>query len=82
MRITRMEVAQCAISIAVAFAFHVWQADDPLPTKQSWLVMILVVGFGAAWLATQIIVRLASRHSALQSLLQWLGEPVIPSRGR
>lgn len=60
MRIDWMEVSQLVVSVAAAFAFDRYQAAvDPLPTPQSWLLGVLLVGFGAAWLYTQIIVRLA-----------------------
>jgi hypothetical protein len=54
-----MHWLQFVVSVAAAFAFDRWQASDPLPTPQSWLLCILLVGVGAAWLVTQIIARLA-----------------------
>ncbi len=70
----RMELAQCAVSIIAAFAFDRWQASDPLPTGQSWLLCILLVGVGAAWLFTLVIERLASGR-----FRRWLlQEPVGP----
>jgi hypothetical protein len=59
----RMELAQCAVSIIAAFAFDRWQASDPLPTGQSWLLCVLLVGVGAAWLFTVIVCRLPARYS-------------------
>ncbi len=60
MRIDWMELSQLAVSVAAAFAFDRYQAAvDPLPTTQSWLLGVLFFGFGAAWLYTQVIVRLA-----------------------
>lgn len=67
-----MQYVQCAVSIAAAFAFDRWQASNPLPTMQSWLLCILIVGFGAAWLFTVIVVRLAdsARFGRLGLLLR------------
>ncbi len=60
MRISWMELSQVAVSVMAAFAFDRYQAAvDPLPTTQSWLIWVLFVGIGAAWLYTQVIVRLA-----------------------
>lgn len=79
-----MRYLQCAVSIAAAFAFDRWQASDPLPTKQSWLLCILIVGFGAAWLFTVITVRLADsvRYGRL-GFLRTLAARVrrLPTRG-
>ena len=60
MRIGWMEASQLAVSVAAAFAFDRYQAAvDPLPTAQSWLLCVLVIGVGAAWIWTRIIVWLA-----------------------
>ncbi len=53
-----MRFLQFMVSVAAAFAFDCWQMSDPLPTPHSWLLCILVVGVGAAWLFTVIAVRL------------------------
>lgn len=78
-----MQYVQCAVSIAAAFAFDRWQASDPLPTMQSWLLSILIVGFGSAWLFTVITVRLADsvRYGRLGFLRQ-LAERVRQPRRR
>ena len=75
MRIGWMEASQLCVSVAAAFAFDRYQAAvDPLPTAQSWLLCVLVVGVGAAWVWTLIIVRLADAA-------RWgrLGSPRLPS---
>lgn len=60
MRIGWMELSQLGVSVGAAFAFDRYQAAyDPLPTGQSWLLMVLLVGIGAAWLWTLFMVRAA-----------------------
>lgn len=60
MRIGWMELSQLAVSVAAAFAFDRYQAAvDPLPTPQSWLLCVILVGVGAAWLWTVLMVRTA-----------------------
>jgi cytoskeletal protein RodZ len=60
MRIGWMELSQLVVSVAAAFAFDRYQAaHDPLPTPHSWLLCVLIVGVGAAWIWTAFIVRLA-----------------------
>lgn len=59
MRIGWMEWTQLAISVAAAYGFSITVGRDPLLTPQAWLLGVLVTGFGAAWMATHIIVRLA-----------------------
>lgn len=54
-----MRFLQVMVSAGAAFAFDRWQASDPLPTAQSWLLCVLVIGASAAWLVTVIIVRLS-----------------------
>jgi hypothetical protein len=52
-----MELSQLAVSVGAAFAFDRYQAaTDPLPTGQSWLLCVLVIGVGAAWVWTRVIV--------------------------
>jgi hypothetical protein len=81
MRITRMEAAQCAVSILAAFAFDCWQANRTEPlTGHAWLLVVLLVGFATARLATSIIFRLEPRCLAARSLLQWLDRPFVAGR--
>lgn len=51
----RMMILQCVVSIVAAFALVRWSATDPVNPKVPFFV-ILVVGFGAAWLATFLYV--------------------------
>lgn len=68
MRISWMELSQLAVSVAAAFAFDRYQAAvEPLPTPQSWLLAMLIVGVGAAWVFTLITVRLRDWLQRLRS---------------
>ena len=78
MRIDWMELSQLLVSVGASFAFDRYQtAVDPLPTAQSWLLGVIFFGFGAAWLYTQVIVRLADAARSVVSRGR-LGAPVVP----
>ena len=46
--VTRIEALQCAVSIAAAFAFSLWEAGDPIPNRAAYVLLVLVIGFSAA----------------------------------
>lgn len=67
MRIDWMELSQLAVSVAAAFAFDRYQAAvDPLPTAQSWLLCVIVVGVGAAWVWTRVMVYAADLWAGIR----------------
>lgn len=69
MRIDWMELSQLLVSVGAAFAFDRYQAAvDPLPTAQSWLLCVLLVGIGAAWVWTLLMAHAADWWGAIRRL--------------
>jgi hypothetical protein len=67
MRIDWMELSQLAVSVGAAFAFDRYQAaTDQLPTGQSWLLCVLLVGVGAAWVWTFLMARASDWLAAIR----------------
>ncbi|MBS0219134.1 MAG: hypothetical protein JSR91_00180 [Proteobacteria bacterium] len=54
-----MRLTQFVVSVVAAYAFLHWHSEIEAPTGHSWLLGVLIVGVGAAWLFTVIVTRLS-----------------------
>lgn len=54
-----MRLLQFLVSVAAAYAFLQWHPEIEAPSPQAWLLGVLAVGVGTAWLFTVIVTRLS-----------------------